>query len=360
MHPGQRPREAQASRRARTHMSLFVSDTERSASWFADVLDMRITARGPQWVFLSFGRKHHDLALIQAADGARQGGLGLQHYGLEIEGDLDELRRLYGHAAEQGRAGREDTDHKVGFGLYFTTRTATASSSSAKPSPTTRKAARPRRHNAPSEARRLDPSTRDGATPWHHLGPYHVRKWSLHGRTCSPTRPAARRRRPLCRIVIAAAIRNPYAGGYSGPGRDRRPSGCWARVRPPIVAAAGDGADRRATARRAWSACRRVRARQRVPHPDVRRPGARGGRRRLSWVPSTGKVGGPGSRIDIPLAHKDALYVRSHYDTVTVTFGDAPRPDEVVVAFAVATRGRLHARLGGLRADQVAGRDGLR
>src|SRR3954467_6130132 len=79
----------------RTHLSLFVSDMERSAAFFTDVLDMQITARGPQWIFLSFGRKHHDLALIQAQPGAEQGGLGLQHYGLEIQGDLDELRRLY-------------------------------------------------------------------------------------------------------------------------------------------------------------------------------------------------------------------------------------------------------------------------
>jgi len=69
----------------RTHLSLFVRDPEASAQWFADVLDMQITARGPQWVFLSFGRKHHDLALIRAESGAQQGGLGLQHYGLEID-----------------------------------------------------------------------------------------------------------------------------------------------------------------------------------------------------------------------------------------------------------------------------------
>ena len=80
----------------------------------------------------------------------------------------------------------------------------------------------------------------------------------------------------------------------------------------------------------------------------------------LSWVPSTGKRGGPGTEIDIPFGHKDALYVRSHYDTFSVTFSDAPGPDEVVIAMAVATRGRLHARLGGIPADQIEGKDGLR
>ncbi|QUD90293.1 amino acid synthesis family protein [Phenylobacterium montanum] len=79
----------------------------------------------------------------------------------------------------------------------------------------------------------------------------------------------------------------------------------------------------------------------------------------MSWVPSSGKRGGPGTAIDIPLAHKDALYVRSHYDTVSVTFTDSPGPDEVVIAVAVATRGRLHARLGGLRHAEIVGQDGL-
>jgi hypothetical protein len=80
----------------------------------------------------------------------------------------------------------------------------------------------------------------------------------------------------------------------------------------------------------------------------------------LAWVPSSGKRGGPGTTIDIPLAHKDALYVRSHYDTATATFADGPNPDEIIVAFAVATRGRLHARLGGLKATEIRANDGLR
>ena len=78
-----------------------------------------------------------------------------------------------------------------------------------------------------------------------------------------------------------------------------------------------------------------------------------------SWVPSTGKRGGPGTVIDIPLAHKDALYVRSHYDTISATFSDAPNRDEVLLCWAFATRGRLNARLGGLKAEDVKGLDGL-
>lgn len=79
-----------------------------------------------------------------------------------------------------------------------------------------------------------------------------------------------------------------------------------------------------------------------------------------AWVPSTGKRGAAGTSIDVPLAHKDALYVRAQYDTVTVAFADGPADDEVLILFAAATRGRLHARLGGLQAKDVQGQDGLR
>ena len=79
-----------------------------------------------------------------------------------------------------------------------------------------------------------------------------------------------------------------------------------------------------------------------------------------AWISSSGKRGGPGTTIDVPLAHKDALYVRSHYDTMTITLHDAPMPREIAVIFCAATRGRLHARLGGLQATDIQGKDGLR
>ncbi|MEV4976666.1 VOC family protein [Streptomyces scopuliridis] len=104
----------------RTHLSLFVRDPEASAVWYQDVLGMEVTARGPMWVFLSFGKKHHDIALIRAEEGSVLGGVGLQHYGLEVAGDLDEWRRLYGMLLAKGVPVVKTTDHKVGFGLYFT------------------------------------------------------------------------------------------------------------------------------------------------------------------------------------------------------------------------------------------------
>jgi len=72
-----------------------------------------------------------------------------------------------------------------------------------------------------------------------------------------------------------------------------------------------------------------------------------------AWITSATKVGGPGTPIDVPLAFKDELWVRSHYDAIEVRVPDAPLPDEIVVIAAVANRGRLHARLGGMTADEA-------
>jgi hypothetical protein len=81
----------------------------------------------------------------------------------------------------------------------------------------------------------------------------------------------------------------------------------------------------------------------------------------LAWIPSFTKLAAPGGIIDVPLAHKDALYVRSHYDGMTVALPpDAPAPDEVALIVVLANRGRLNARVGGLKAGDIAARDGLR
>ena len=78
-----------------------------------------------------------------------------------------------------------------------------------------------------------------------------------------------------------------------------------------------------------------------------------------AWISSMTKRGGPGTVIDIPLAHKDALYVRSHYDGMTMTLHDAPLPEEIAVIAVLANRGRIGARVGGLRAADIKGQDGL-
>jgi hypothetical protein len=80
-----------------------------------------------------------------------------------------------------------------------------------------------------------------------------------------------------------------------------------------------------------------------------------------AWIPSFTKLAAPGCAIDVPLAHKDALYVRSHYDGVSITLpSDAPAADEVALIVCLANRGRLNARVGGLAANDIVGKDGLR
>jgi Amino acid synthesis len=89
---------------------------------------------------------------------------------------------------------------------------------------------------------------------------------------------------------------------------------------------------------------------------NVMREAAGGGK---AWVSSLTKRAAPGATIDIPLAHKDALYVRSHYDGVTVTLPDAPLPNEIALICAFASRGRPNHRVGGPKASEIKGIDGL-
>jgi len=77
-------------------------------------------------------------------------------------------------------------------------------------------------------------------------------------------------------------------------------------------------------------------------------------------VASTKKVGGPGTRLDVPITHINASYVRSHFDSMEVGVADAPRFDEMLVALVMTTGPRVHARVGGLKASEIKGVDGLR
>ena len=77
-------------------------------------------------------------------------------------------------------------------------------------------------------------------------------------------------------------------------------------------------------------------------------------------VASTKKVGGPGTRVDIPITHINASYVRSHFDAMEVGITDAPRADEILLALVMTTGPRVHARVGGLKVSEIKGEDGLR
>lgn len=77
-------------------------------------------------------------------------------------------------------------------------------------------------------------------------------------------------------------------------------------------------------------------------------------------VPSAKKVGGPGARVDVPITHINASYVRGHFNAVEIGVPGAPEADELVFILAMTTGGRIHDRMGGLRAEDIKGEDGLR
>lgn len=193
--------------------------------------------------------------------------------------------------------------------------------------------------------------------------PYEIRKWYVQTEEVLANETGQRADgAPLRKIAVAVALGNPYAGHFS---RDLdllidRSSELGAEFGGRLVSVLGG--DRIESYGKACivgveGEYEHGNALLTKAFADPVRDALGGGE---AWIPSTGKRGVPGTAIDVPLAHKDVLYVRSHYDTLTVSFGDAPGPREIVVIFAVATRGRLHARLGGLKADEIAGGERLR
>jgi hypothetical protein len=97
-----------------------------------------------------------------------------------------------------------------------------------------------------------------------------------------------------------------------------------------------------------------------ILHPKLGAPLRRAVEKGAALVPSAKKMGGMGTAIDVPLGHKDAAFVRSHFDAVEARVADAPRAGEIVVAVAVTDSGRPAPRIGGLQAHEIKGEDGLR
>jgi hypothetical protein len=191
---------------------------------------------------------------------------------------------------------------------------------------------------------------------------YHIRKWySFIEETHANESGQLADGEPLFKFVVAAAIHNPYAGRFS------EDLSSLVDDSPAVGREFGRRIQALAAGRDIVSygkAClvgvngeyEHGNALLTNPAANPVRDAVGGGK---AWVPSTGKRGSAGVTIDVPLAHKDALYVRSQYDTVSVSFGDGPAPDELIIIWAFATRGRLRARLGGLKAEDVRGEDGL-
>jgi len=172
--------------------------------------------------------------------------------------------------------------------------------------------------------------------------------------------PAAR---PPKRGAIVAVITNPFAGRYveeiTGFMEDLKPLGLEMARR--LIDAMGDGV----AAVEGYGKGAIVGAAGELEHGALwHNPGGYAMRELLgnarAIVPSTKKVGAPGTRIDIPITHINASYVRSHFDAIEIGVGDAPRSDEMAVILAMTTGSRVHARVGGLAAADIKGEDGLR
>ena len=97
-----------------------------------------------------------------------------------------------------------------------------------------------------------------------------------------------------------------------------------------------------------------------ILHPKLGTPVRKVLGKGAALIPSCKKRGGPGVALDIPLGHKDAAFVRSHFDGMEIRVNDAPRSNEILVAIAVTDSGRPLPRVGGLTKDQIKGEDGLR
>jgi hypothetical protein len=97
-----------------------------------------------------------------------------------------------------------------------------------------------------------------------------------------------------------------------------------------------------------------------ILHPKLGAPLRKAVEKGAALVPSAKKMGGLGTAIDVPLGHKDAAFVRSHFDAIEARVADAPRANEIVVAVAVTDSGRPLARVGGLQVHEIKGEDGLR
>jgi len=97
-----------------------------------------------------------------------------------------------------------------------------------------------------------------------------------------------------------------------------------------------------------------------ILHPKLGAPLREAVEKGAALVPSAKKMGGLGTAIDVPLGHKDAAFVRSHFDAIEARVSDAPRANEIVVAVAVTDSGRPLPRIGGLQKNEIKGQDGLR
>jgi hypothetical protein len=169
---------------------------------------------------------------------------------------------------------------------------------------------------------------------------------------------------PTRRAAAAAVIENPFAGNYVEDLTELMEIGeeLGALLTERAVAALGiHGASAESYGKAAAVGENgELEHAAAILHPKLGTPVRKTLAKGAALIPSSKKRGGPGIALDIPLGHKDAAFVRSHFDGMEIRINDAPRANEILVAIAVTDSGRPLPRVGGLTKDQIKGEDGLR
>lgn len=169
---------------------------------------------------------------------------------------------------------------------------------------------------------------------------------------------------PTRRAVAIAVIENPYAGRYSESLDELIAIGeeLGALLGQKAVAALGIQPGEAQSYGKAAivGEAGELEHAAAILHPKLGAPLRMAVEKGAALVPSSKKRGTLGTAIDVPLGHKDAAFVRSHFDAIEARVSDAPRANEIVVAVAVTDSGRPLARIGGLQASEIKGEDGLR
>ena len=169
---------------------------------------------------------------------------------------------------------------------------------------------------------------------------------------------------PTRRAVAMAVIANPYAGRFSDTLDELTAIGeeLGALLGAKCVQALGIAPDQAQSYGKAAivGEAGELEHAAALLHPKMGTTLRQAVSRGAALVPSSKKMGGLGTAIDVPLGHKEAAFVRSHFDAIEARISDAPRANEIVVAIAVTDSGRPLARVGGLQAHEIKGQDGLR
>lgn len=169
---------------------------------------------------------------------------------------------------------------------------------------------------------------------------------------------------PARRAVAMAVIDNPYAGRYSSSLDELIAIGeeLGALLGDKCVSALGIAPGQAHSYGKAAivGEAGELEHAAAILHPKLGAPLRKAVEKGAALVPSSKKRGGMGTAIDVPLGHKDAAFVRSHFDAIEARVSDAPRAHEIVVAVAVTDSGRPLPRIGGLQVHEIKGEDGLR